>query len=257
MSEIEWSRLKAPELRELARRDAIVILPVASIEQHGPHLPVQVDTLLAGEIGKRAARLVAAGGEPVVVAPTVWHGLAEHHMSLGATLTLDFPTFHAVLRCLVRSLTRHGFNRILLLNGHGGNIAALNVIVGELTQEFERPIATVTYWPLAKDEFAKILERQTNVRHACEAETSMVLALVPELVDVSKLREAKGPTQPELADFVGETPYRWRSFESRTATGVIGDAELATAAKGEKLLDAAAAAVAKVALTPEFWSLPR
>src|SRR3954452_24742605 len=100
-TEIGWLRLKAAELRDLATRDAIVIVPVASVEQHGPHLPVQVDTLLAGEIGRRAARALA-DRVPVVVAPTVWSGLAEHHMSFGGTITLDLATFHALLRCVCR-----------------------------------------------------------------------------------------------------------------------------------------------------------
>ena len=131
MSEIEWWRLKAAEINALAARDAVVIVPVGSTEQHGPHLPTQVDSLLVGEIARRAARLAAAS-TPVVVAPTVWSGLAEHHMSLGGTLSLDFATFLALLRCICRSLLRQGFHRILLLNGHGSNIAALSVVVNKL-----------------------------------------------------------------------------------------------------------------------------
>jgi creatinine amidohydrolase len=256
MAEIEWGRLKAHELRALAAKDAVVIVPVASIEQHGPHLPVQVDTLLCTEIGRRAARR-ASETSPTVVTPPVWHGLAEHHLSLGGTLTLDFQTFYAVLRCVVRSLVKQGFRRVLLLNGHGGNIAALNVAVGELTREFDIPLATITYWRIVEKEYAAILERQATVLHACEAETSMVLALVPELVDMSRLGEAKGPTSPELADVVDDEVYRWRSFASRTATGVIGDAALASADKGERLLRAAAEAVAKAVMTQELWTLPR
>jgi creatinine amidohydrolase len=191
------------------------------------------------------------------VTPPVCHGLAEHHLSLGGTLTLDFQTFYAVLRCVVRSLVKQGFRRVLLLNGHGGNIAALNVAVGELTREFDIPLATITYWRIVEKEYAAILERQTTVQHACEAETSMVLALVPELVDMSRLGEAKGPTEPELADVVDEEVYRWRSFASRTATGVIGDAALASADKGERLLRAAAEAVAKAVMTQGLWTLPK
>ena len=162
-----------------------------------------------------------------------------------------------LVRALVRSLVKQGFRRVLLINGHGGNIAALSFAVGELTREFDIPLATITYWRVVEKEFAQILEHQTTVQHACEAETSMVLALVPELVDMSRLSEAKGPTAPELADVVDDSVYRWRSFASRTATGVIGDAALASADKGERLLRAAAEAVAKAVTTPELWSLPR
>jgi creatinine amidohydrolase len=255
MSEIEWSRLKAAEITALAARDAVAIVPVGSTEQHGPHLPTQVDALLVGEIARRTARKAAAT-TPIVVTPTVWCGLAEHHMSMGGTLSLDFATFHGLLRCLCRSLTRQGFRRLLLLNGHGGNIAALIVVVNELSAELDATIATTTYWPLAKDAFAEILESQTTVRHACEAETSMLLATAPELVDMSRAAEAVGPTSRELAEVVGsDAVHRWRSFKARTHHGAIGDPRTASAEKGERLLDAAAAAVAAVVANDEFWTL--
>lgn len=256
MSEIEWWRLKAGELNALAARNATVILPVGSTEQHGPHLPTQVDALLSGEVARRAARRIAPG-LPVVVAPTVWSGLAEHHMSLGGTLSLDLATFHALLRCLCRSILRHGFRRVLLLNGHGGNIAALTAIVNDFAIEFNAPIATTSYWLLARDAFAKILERQTTVRHACEAETSMLLALVPDLVDMTQIADAVGPTERELAEVAGtDAAIRYRSFKARTRHGAIGDPRAASAEKGERLLDAAAEAVARLVANEEFWTLP-
>jgi len=256
MTEVEWWRLKAAEISALAARDAVVILPVGSTEQHGPHLPTQVDTLLAGEIARRAARKMAPA-TPVVVAPTVWSGLAEHHMSLGGTLSLDFHTFFRLLQCVCRSLVRHGFRRILILNGHGGNIAALTVAVNELAVELQVPLATTTYWHLAKDEFARILERQTTVRHACEAETSMLLALAPDLVDMGRAIDAVGPTTPEITEIVGsDAVHRWRSFKVRTSHGAIGDPRAATAEKGQRLLEAAAEAVAGVCANEAFWALP-
>lgn len=255
MPEVEWANLRAEELRNLAAKDTIAIVPVGSVEQHGPHLPVQVDALLAGEVALRAAR-TAAERVSVVVTPGIWTGLAEHHMALGGTITLDFPTFSALVRCVVRSLVRHGFRRILLLNGHGGNVSALQVITGELTVEFAIPLVACSYWDLAKEAFAEILERQATVRHAGEAETSMLLALKPELVDTAKLPEAEGPSSPELADLVGEGAYRWRGFASRTTTGVIGEAKTATAEKGRRLLDAASRKLAELIGTPELWTTP-
>lgn len=254
--ETQWWSLKAPALRELAKKDAVVIVPVASTEQHGPHLPTQVDCLLVGEIASRAAKQ-ASKTVPTVVTPVVWTGLAEHHMSLGATISLDFETFFAVLRGICRSLTRHGLRNILLLNGHGGNIAALTVAVNELAPELNAPIATTTYWLLAHQDFAKILERQANVRHACEAETSMVLALRPDLVDLSLAADAVGPTSPELADVIGtNAAHRWQSFRSRTSHGAIGDPRNATAEKGERLLQAAADAVTSLITNADFWKMP-
>ncbi|MCC6469422.1 MAG: creatininase family protein [Alphaproteobacteria bacterium] len=256
MTEVEWGRLKAAEISALAARNAVVIVPVGLIEQHGPHLPTQVDALLAGEVSRRAARKIATE-VPVIVAPTVWSGLAEHHMSLGGTLSLDFETFFGLLRCLCRSLVRHGFRRILLLNGHGGNIMALNVVVNELAVELQVPLATASYWMLAKESFAAALDRQTTVRHACEAETSMLLALAPDLVDMARAADVVGPTEPELTQVAGtDAVHRWRSFRARTSHGVIGDPRTATADKGERLLEAAAVAVAGVCRNEEFWTIP-
>jgi creatinine amidohydrolase len=252
--ETEWGLLKAPDLRNLANQNAIVIVPVASMEQHGPHLPVQVDTLLCSTIALRAAGIVVQR-EPVVVTPPIWTGLAEHHISFGGTFTLDFPIFYGLIRSLCRSLVRQNFRRIVLLNGHGGNRSALNVIVDELTVELSVPIVTLTYWMAAKKAFAEILEEQTTVRHACEAETSMVLTLAPQLVDLSRLDDSKESPLPELSEYVGDDVYRWRSFASRTTNGVIGAARKASAEKGEKLLKAAAEAVARTVTTPELWSL--
>lgn len=178
-------------------------------------------------------------------------------MSLGATISLDFDAFFTVLRGICRSLTRHGFRNILLLNGHGGNIAALTVIVNELAPALDAPIATTSYWLLAQPAFSKILETQANVRHACEAETSMVLALKPELVDMAQAASAVGPTSPELVDIIGTSAaHRWQSFRTRTSHGAIGDPRAASAEKGERLPQAAADAVESLITNKQFWDMP-
>lgn len=254
MAELEWSNLRAPELKALAQRDAVVVVPIGSTEQHGPHLPVQVDALLAGEVARRAARRVADTAVPIVVAPTVWSGLAEHHMAFGGTFTLDHQTFSALLRCICGSIVRHGFRRIFLLNGHGGNMTSLDVIAAELSIEFKRPVAAGTYWMLAEKAFGEILEVQPNVLHACEAETSMLLALKPELVDTTALEQAAGPWSPDFwAEFM-RAPSRWRSWTEVTPNGVIGVPAAASAEKGRKLLDAAAEAVARTLMTERLWA---
>jgi creatinine amidohydrolase len=250
--EIEWGRMTAEALRRSAEAGAIVIVPVASIEQHGPHMPTVTDTLLAGEVARRAAAKVH-DRQPVVVTPTVWSGLSEHHMAFGGTLTLDFATFHALLRGIARSIVRDGFRRVLLLNGHGGNTAALRTIVDELTFELEGRFATCTYWDAAADAFARILERQTNVRHAGEAEASMVMALSPDLVDRSRLAEAAAGQSPRPSVLAIGAFHRWQSFAERSRSGALGDATVASAEKGERLLDAAASAVADAMLDGDLW----
>jgi creatinine amidohydrolase len=194
-----------------------------------------------------------AATKPIVVTPTVWAGLAEHHMSLGATITLDFATFAAILRCICRSLVRHGFRRIILLNGHGGNIAALSVIASELAQEFDAPITTATYWTLTgtQKSFQGILDKQKTVRHACEAETSMLLALKPEFVDKKAMKTVKAPMEGLTAD---GGVYRYRPIAHWTKSGVIGAPAAASAEKGERLLNAAAKALADVLVSGSLWA---
>lgn len=250
--QIYWEQLRSPQLKSLADANAIVVVPVGSIEQHGPHLPVKVDALLATEVARRAALKVQTH-QPILVTPTVWCGLAEHHMDFCGTLTLDFETFHALLRNLCRSIRHHGFRRIFLLNGHGGNIAALNVICSELVRELEGlRVVSGTYWTLPEvaEKFAEILEVQQNVRHAGEAETSMMLALEPELVDQSILNQADGT--PEIP-FYGSGVSRWVSFKEVSANGVIGSPSVATAAKGELLLEVASEGIAGVLENPTLW----
>jgi creatinine amidohydrolase len=169
--QVEWRKLRADELREKARQDAIVILPVASLEQHGPHLPVEVDSVLGEAVALRTAGKLVARGVPALVLPVVWTGLSEHHMSFGGTITLDFPAFSAVIQGVARSVQRHGFKRLVLLNAHGGNENALRTICDELTPKLGVPIVQFTYWYAAAVPIAKILETQGGLSHACEAET--------------------------------------------------------------------------------------
>ena len=255
--EVEWSRLKAWEIKSLGERNAIAIVPIGATEQHGPHLPVMVDARLAGEVSLRAARLVVQH-KPVVVLPTIWCGMSEHHMSLSGTITLDFATMAAVVRCVCESLLRHGFRRIFVLNGHGGNTAALETIVTELTVKHRVPFAGGTYWNIAEKAIAGILEKQKVLLHACEAETSMLMALHPELVDSESLPQIRGAYIPgqSAIEGVNAGAYRWRQLSSRSPIGVIGEAAAATEEKGHRLLDAIAQEFAATLLTEELWSAP-
>ncbi len=251
MAEIDWNRLPAATLRSLAARDAVVLLPVASTEQHGPHLPTGVDDMLVTEVCRRTARLLDLA-TPAVVAPTVWCGLADHHVAFGGTFTLSLATYHMLLRDLCRSILKAGFRRIVLVNGHGGNIAGLAAISADLTRELEAPVATATYFMVAAKEVAAVLEDQGGVMHACEAETSMMMVVAPELVNASQLPDAHGPAF-DIAASLMPTLKRFVPFDGVTASGVAGDARRATPAKGEALLNACAAALAARLRAGEPW----
>jgi creatinine amidohydrolase len=256
VAEVEWRKLRADELRDLARADAIVILPVASLEQHGPHLPVEVDSMLGETVAVRAARMLAERGQRSVVLPVLWTGLSEHHMSFGGTVTLDFPAFAAVVEGVCRSVLRHGFTRIVLLNAHGGNENALRTITDELTPKLGAPIVQFTYWYAAAVAIAKILETQGALMHACEAETSMMMAVRPELVAMDRIGLAKANSTPDVSDVAGGGVYRWRTIGARSSAGVIGNPEAATAEKGERLFEAIATSLADKLGNNELWELP-
>lgn len=247
-----FSDLRWPELKALTHEETIVIVPIAAIEQHGPHLPVVTDTMLAREIARRAAELTVRK-TPTLVTECIWTGLSEHHMDFGGTLTLDFSGFLQVIGGVVRSLHRHGFRKVCLLNAHGGNIAALQTVVEELTRELGLKLVTATYWTLCAEELAPHLERQRGIRHACEAETSMMMAIAPDLVDVSRFEEAAYPDERDTSDVANDHAYRWMSFADRTPSGTLGDPRVANAAKGEALLKTATEHLANKLLEGRFW----
>ncbi|HXP78245.1 MAG TPA: creatininase family protein [Stellaceae bacterium] len=256
MQPLEFSSLTAPALNKMAERNAIVVVPIGSTEQHGPHLPVMVDYRLATEVAMRGARKLAERGHPILVTPTIWTGFAEHHMELGGTITIDYSVFFGLVRGIVRSLVRDGFRRICLLNGHGGNIAPLVVAASELTVEFKIPLVAFAYWDIAVPQTKAILEFQEKLLHACEAETSMMMAVVPHLIDREQLAAARGPDQdrPEIENLVGPGVFRWQALNARSRRGVIGNGAAGTPEKGERLLDAMSERMAEVLGTPELWT---
>src|ERR1700755_1997646 len=148
--EVEWARMTAPELRAIAaRKSALAILPAGSLEQHGPHLPVITDTASASAAPIAAARLVAPDPIPVAVLPGLWLGLSEHHLPFGGTISVDYAAYRAILESIVRSLRAIGFARLLIVNGHGGNIDPLAVASRELAVAYDFPIVATTPWFLS------------------------------------------------------------------------------------------------------------
>jgi creatinine amidohydrolase len=254
--EVRWDRLSAPALRDAVKDKTVVIIPLGATEQHGPHLPTQVDWRSAYEISLRAARLMA-GRQRALVTPAIPFGMSEHHMSLGGTLTLDYATMAAVIGCVARSAARHGFERIFVLNGHGGNIAALETILTELTIELKLPLAGGTYWFIAAESIRGILEHQPQLLHACEAETSIMQALSPETVaplDPSM----RGALVPGMSAIQGVNPaiFRWQHLKTRSSIGILGEAWAATPEKGQRLLAAISRDVADALSDQRLWEAP-
>lgn len=253
--EVEWARMTAPDLREIAGKPgAMAILPIGSLEQHGPHLPVITDTASASAAAIRAARLVA-GEVPVAVLPGMWLGMSEHHLPFGGTITLDYETLSRVLRCIVRSLVALGFQRLFIVNGHGGNMDPLAVASRELAVEFGMPIVATTPWMLAPKETAAIFEVDTGAHHACEGEASVMLSIVGDAVKTDKFGQAFG-NQQHPVDLPADVSRFYSFAERAPVTGTWGDPRSATAEKGERFLDLHASEIVKLIRMETLWTKP-
>ncbi|MFC6762022.1 creatininase family protein [Sulfitobacter porphyrae] len=183
----QWSHHSAQQINEIAANpDAIVLLPVAAIEQHGPHLPTLTDTALATALCLSAAENLGPD-RPALVLPPVWTGMSDHHLSFGGTISLTFDEFTAVLTGIVRSVEKAGFKRMALVNAHGGNIDGLSILAVDFARQFGISVVAVTPWELARQDIGAMLTSQPGVMHACEAETSLMLHLCPDLVHLDRL----------------------------------------------------------------------
>jgi creatinine amidohydrolase len=222
-----------PQLREVPRDATVVVAPIAACEQHARHLPTFTDTLLVTAVAEGVERRLP---ERVLLLPTQWLGASGHHLRFGATLSAEVDTHIDLLRDLLRPLLDDGHRRVLLLNGHGGNIDTMHVALRRLQTRYpDRQLTAGSYWDLAEKELAALAEGPRKVMgHACEFETSMVLALRPELVRREEIRDDPPPAEPALRGL-----YVAEDMKQRTDHGAVGYPERATAEKGRAFLQAA------------------
>ena len=184
LQELTWS-----EIDPLAGPETVVILPTAAVEQHGRHLPLEVDARIAEEISRMAAERVVQD-TPVLVAPVVWAGVSGYHMSFSGTLTLSMNTFITVVEELGESLVHHGFRRILILNSHGGNHDPIKVAARNIADRTGVAVAAASYWNMAADDLAFAQDNEVDAipGHGDSFETAMMLALRPEMVRIEAMR---------------------------------------------------------------------
>jgi creatinine amidohydrolase len=244
LADLTW-----PEVQALDRETPVVV-PFAAIEQHGPHLPIGTDTYITEGI---LWRLEARAPESALWLPVERFGSSPHHMPFPGTVTLSSRTFLDVAREVVESFAEHGFRRFLLLNGHGGNQALLNVAVQEVRLGAGRIVPApgarelrvvhATYWTIAREAFARVRESAPGgMGHACEMETSIMLALRPELVK-RELAVADGDPPRSRFDhrdmLEPASVGQFRFWDEWSRRGPIGDPSTASAEKGQRFLDAA------------------
>lgn len=229
-----------PVLREVDRDRTVVVAPIAACEQHSRHLPTITDTALVTAV---AERVEAALPKQTLLLPTLWLGASAHHLPFGATLSVPVDLHVTMLCHLLVPLLDDGYKRLLILNGHGGNLDTLTMALRLLQPRYrERILTGACYWDLAAQEFAAIAEGpRKSMGHACEFETSMMMALRPELVRRDEFKNDHGDSDPVLRGL-----YVADDMGLRTQQGCVGFPELASAEKGERLLAAATARVVEV-----------
>jgi creatinine amidohydrolase len=168
--------------RELAP-NALLVWPVGSTEQHGPHLPAGTDAMHAEWVATRAADLVA-DRIPVVIAPTLPFGSSAHHLPFGATMSISTENYYRVLVDLAESLVTDGFRRIFIVNGHGGNHELIQLVARDVALRRDAIIAAGSWWTIAWDALVNDGAAGTGSfpGHSGAFETSLVLAMHPELV---------------------------------------------------------------------------
>jgi creatinine amidohydrolase len=252
-----YGEQKWTQIPDLASK--VVVLPLGSLEQHGHHLPLLTDSLIGAEIVSRAE---AELGDAAVFLPMLWVGASDHHRRFPGTVSLGNETYTQMLVDVLESLIGSGFRRILLLNAHGGNdmpaSAALYQVQMRRRDKRDLWLVLGTWFALAAPQIAALeaLE-QKRVTHACELETSMMLYLHPEWVNLEAARGASASFASDFYDpYSGRASYVTirRPFEHISVTGAYGHPELATAEKGEALFAVAVDQV--VACVREIASWP-
>jgi creatinine amidohydrolase len=225
LADLPW-----PAVDKLSR-DIPVVIPIAALEQHGHHMPVFTDSLLLGEVVRRAAERL---NDKALFTPLMWYGNSHHHMDFPGTMSAGARLYLDLLNELMENMIFHGFKRLLLINGHGGNVTPAKQAVFEVRQRHrdrkDLLLLASTYWDLGKPFEGRTDFVQRQMGHACECETSMMLRLAPQLVvgDVSHLKSVE-------FGFAFEPAYRGWTTKDRTVPGHIGHPQHSTAEKGEHL----------------------
>jgi len=217
------------EAREAFDAGAVVVLPTGSIEQHGHHLPLVVDTTAVTHIARAAAER-ASREVPVVVTPTMHFGVSHHHLDFAGTLSLTSNIYIQAVCELVRCLHRHGARKVVLVNGHGGNQNPNGVVSQTLVNDegLDLALGSLSYWslPIPRPDGSK---GSVSPGHAGHFETSLMLALRPDLVQLDRRLAPLGP--------LNSIEHGQEHGSFARAGGTTDDASQADAAEGKRLLE--------------------
>ncbi len=259
-----WSDLTSRHFSQLAARNdvhrAVAVLPVAATEQHGPHLPVSVDTTLVNGVIDATLPHLAAD-LPVLFMPTQQVGKSNEHIRFPGTLTLSAQTLMNVWMELGACVARAGLKKLVLLNSHGGQVSVMDIVARDLRTAHDLIVYSTNWYTLPLGDAVMNLFPPEEHRfgiHAGDMETSMMLALREKYVDMAQARNFKSTAQDRAANYPllgnGSSAKLGWQVQDYNAMGAAGNAAIATAAKGQVILDAAGLQLAK--LLQEVSDLP-
>lgn len=257
---LEYGRLSWPEVRRAVSEERIPLVPIGTLEDHGHHLPIDTDVRIVEAICREAATQLA---DDTVVLPPIVHGYSPHHMDFPGTITIGWDTFCRYCTDVATSLVRHGFKRVLLINGHGSNQNLVEMAARLTMVEHPESLVAASFYLTGPESNNAIQQARESDRggmaHACELETSMYLHIDESAVDMSKAVDERGYPETEHAwlDW-SDGPLKimpwWSSFSQ---SGVQGDATKATGDKGKVLFEAAVEEVCSFARELRATPLPQ
>ncbi|MGI8990881.1 MAG: creatininase family protein [Bryobacteraceae bacterium] len=228
-----------PEIRDAVAQNRVAVLPVGTVEQHGPHLPLVTDVLTASEMSRRAVERIP---EEAILLPPVYYSFNEHHMDFPGTIAVEGETVIRYVSDIGKSLARHGFRKILLVNGHGSNVPFLDIAARNITNQSDAICAMASWWSLIPRELLRELRESDfpgGMAHGCELETSVLLYLRGDLVQFEKAERDINFAATEYFywDLQSPSPIFFQEWFSRySKTGTVGDPTKATKEKGEKFV---------------------
>jgi creatinine amidohydrolase len=233
---VALARMTSPEAARALGNAEVALIPVGATEQHGPNMTLETDTVVAYQLALRTA---AALHPRAVVAPPLPYGVSYHHMHFPGTMTLSPETFQAVVLEAVESLGQHGVERFFIIDGHAGNQGALDVLMTKLRFQMGVKAAYLFYFTIV-DDLMREGAGTERWGHACEVETSMGLALQPDIVRGEALETGKLLPPPLPYSNVMSSPRVGVPlyFDEITENGALGDAHQASEAFGRRLADA-------------------
>ena len=245
-----WSELGTSDFARLAAApdvgEVVAVLPLGATEQHGPHLPTGVDTVLVDGVVRAALPLLPAE-LPVLVLPTQAVGLSPEHARFPGTLTLSSQTLIALWREIGAGVARTGIRKLLLFNAHGGHVGAMDIVARELRAEHDLIVYSSSWYSLPLGDEVNGLFSPEEHRfgvHAGDMETSMMLALAPQTADMARARHFVSASQTRASQYPilgnGRSAKLGWQMQDYHPQGAAGDAAAATAEKGRALVAAAA-----------------